>query len=129
MIGNLINKFEEMPEQNVETFNEVFKDCPISGYDPKSTVEIGELANTARKITINNTETFWHDMLNARVEIKDKRARNSSKAIRLFDSENRFIGEFDSTETASATLGISRSTFNHKIVEGKLYREFIKELQ
>lgn len=49
----LINEFENMPEQNVKTFNEIFKSTPILHVDENLPVEIGEpVAGDERRIKV-----------------------------------------------------------------------------
>ena len=56
---NLIEKFENMPFQDVGTFNSIFKNSPILGYPFDQEVEIGSLTtDNQRKIKIGETTLF-----------------------------------------------------------------------
>ena len=49
----LISKFENMPEQTVKTFNQVFKSTPLLNVDESLEVEIGEpVAGDERRIRV-----------------------------------------------------------------------------
>jgi hypothetical protein len=58
-IMNLIDKFENMPFQDVGTFNSIFVTTPLMGFDFKEPVLIGALTNgNERKILVGNTEVL-----------------------------------------------------------------------
>lgn len=46
---NLIEKFENMPFQDVGTFNSIFKGSPLLGYESTESVEIGNLCNEDKR--------------------------------------------------------------------------------
>lgn len=56
-IGQRINEFDNMAIQNVRTFNQVFPDVPLTGFNDNDTVTIGDITlnATTRNVTINNT--------------------------------------------------------------------------
>lgn len=68
---NLIEKFENMPFQDVGTFNSIFKNSPILGFDFSAEVEIGGLANdNQRKIKVGETTIFLDLTQKSQKEVK-----------------------------------------------------------
>jgi hypothetical protein len=69
---NLIEKFENMPVQDVGTFNSIFKTTPIMGYDFSTEVQIYELkADNKRRIQVGNEVVFID--LTQRKSIKEEK--------------------------------------------------------
>lgn len=129
MIGELINKFEELDKQTVETFNEIFRNSKIEGYKPTDKVEIGELANTARKIIINgDTENaFWHSLMPCEQEFSiAPQGLGVCVPLRLYTKEMEFIGEFGSIKEAAYKLNITREAFNHRVYVGTYIRQEVQ---
>lgn len=118
MIGTLINKFEELEEQTVETFNKTFPHCPLRDYAPNLKVEIGEIANTTRKITIDDNESFYHEM-RVQEDGEFMELAANCKAIKLYNNDNTLIGEFKAMGKAASYLNITLAVFNHRIRSNK----------
>ena len=55
---SLIDKFENMPFQDVGTFNSIFVVTPILGFDFDTTVEIKEMVNSKRRVIVGDVELF-----------------------------------------------------------------------
>lgn len=55
-IGDRLSEFDNSLEQDVQTFNKLFNDCPLTGYNETDTVTIGDITANAvtRLILINN---------------------------------------------------------------------------
>jgi hypothetical protein len=55
-IGDRLSEFDNAEFQTVKTFNQIFDDVPLTGYEDSDTVTIGELtsSSTTRLLTINN---------------------------------------------------------------------------
>jgi DNA-binding transcriptional ArsR family regulator len=53
---DLIDKFENMPFQDVGTFNSIFKNCPILGVSFDTSVEIKELVKGERRVIVGSSE-------------------------------------------------------------------------
>jgi hypothetical protein len=56
-IGTRINQFDSLQTNTVETFNSLFPECPISGFDSSAPVEILEpTTNNCRVLNIAGLE-------------------------------------------------------------------------
>jgi hypothetical protein len=56
-IGERINKFDNLSVQTVETFNNLFPECPITKFDSEAEVEIlSPASNNCRTLLINEIE-------------------------------------------------------------------------
>lgn len=70
---NLIEKFEDMPVQDVGTFNSIFTTTPILGFKTDESVIIGELCNAnQRKVFVGN-EVLTMDLTQKKSIKKEKR--------------------------------------------------------
>jgi predicted transcriptional regulator len=79
---NLIEKFENMPFQDVGTFNSIFKNNPIMGFPFSLEVEIGNLTNdNKRKIKVGETVIFLDLTQKSQVEVRrlEKKERKLQK--------------------------------------------------
>lgn len=117
MIGELINQFEELPEQTVGEFNRIFPQSKITGYSNDAKVEIGEVSGNVRKIIINDAEFFWHELSHFNTE--DNKNNGKNKPVQVFKSCGEFLGEFPSLKHAYFSLGYNQQTFYHAIKLGK----------
>lgn len=67
-VGDRINQFDNLDTQTVESFNALFPECPVKGYDLNMPLVIGSPApNNCREITVSTTygliaETILHKM-------------------------------------------------------------------
>ena len=62
-VGDRINQFDNLEIQTVETFNNLFPECPIKNQCPLSAVEIlNPTANNCRVLKLNDSETINHKM-------------------------------------------------------------------
>lgn len=128
MIGQLINEFDELDEQTVETFNKIFVDCPITQektdfeIKPSDSVEIGELAGHCRKITVNNKNHFWLEMVVKEDPIV-KVIHPNMTPVRIYDADRNFLGQFDGIGFACTALKITRTAYSYRVRIGKLISE------
>lgn len=128
MIGQLINEFDEQDEQTVEVFNRIFPDCPITeektdfAIKPTDSVEIGEIANHSRKITINGKNHFWLEML-VKEDPIEKVIHPNMTPVRIYDANRNFLGQFDGIGFACSFLKITRTAYSYYISKGKLICE------
>lgn len=55
-IGDRLNEFDNSENPTVKTFNSIFNDVPLTGFNDNDIVTIGELtsSSTTRLLTINN---------------------------------------------------------------------------
>ena len=79
MIGDLINKFDNLEEQTVKTFNELFVNSQLVGYNLTDEVSIGEMIEANTRLISVNGNVVSH-LIAPSVKIAQKRAR-SQKAI------------------------------------------------
>lgn len=129
---NLIEKFENMPFQDVGTFNSIFKTTPILNVDFSQPVEICELKGNERRIKVGN-ETIYMDLTQKKSALMEKkkkrekpknvRPRHNKIAITLPDiyrllspvefviySAIKEVKEVGGVEELSRHLGISNKT-------------------
>lgn len=79
---NLIEKFENMPFQDVGTFNSIFKNSPILGFDFSTEVEIGSLTtDNQRRVKVGDTTIFLDLTQKSQKEVKraEKKERKLEK--------------------------------------------------
>lgn len=75
-IGERINKFDNLELQTVETFNNLFPECPIKDRDNSSPVEIlSPASNNCRTLLINDIE-IKHKMFSDLLYNVDKEEYN-----------------------------------------------------
>jgi predicted transcriptional regulator len=68
---NLIEKFENMPFQDVGTFNSIFKNSPILGFPFSEDVEIGNLTtDNQRRVKVGETVIFLDLTQKTQVEVR-----------------------------------------------------------
>ena len=88
---SLIKKFEEMPFQDVGTFNSIFVNNPILNISSNEEVKIGELTNDNKRKVYVLDKVLTLDLTNTKVKInkptvrsqKPKRKRVEKKTIKL----------------------------------------------
>lgn len=129
---NLIEKFENMPFQDVGTFNSIFNQSPLIGYDFSLEVEIGDISfDNKRKVKVGNDVLFLDLTQKSVKEIKKikkvsskRKLRRSEKTIKILPeiftslTSTQFLiysaikeaGEFDGVEELSRTLKITNKT-------------------
>lgn len=58
-IGDRLANFDNLKEQTVKTFNETFREVPLTNYNDRDTVVIGNITANAvtRELLINNIAT------------------------------------------------------------------------
>lgn len=82
---SLIEKFENMPFQDVGTFNSIFTGSPILGFPFDTPVEIKELAAGTRRVIVG-TETLYLELLQKTKkvsEVKSSKVEEKSKFIKV----------------------------------------------
>lgn len=84
---NLIEKFENMPVQDVGTFNSIFKTTPIMGYDFKTEVEIFELLPDNRRRVKVGDDTLFIDLTQRKSLREEKKPTFVRPEGRLTKSE------------------------------------------
>lgn len=86
---NLIEKFENMPFQDVGTFNSIFKNSPIIGFDFSTEVEIGNLTNdNQRTVKVGESIILLDLTQKSQKEIK-KAVKKERKLERVISNENK----------------------------------------
>lgn len=120
-IGQTINRFETMPQQNIGTFNELFPNCQLTGFSPELSVVIGEYNKGLRTVIINDTITLEHEFSHIDYTLGDVVV---SRFI-LFDANGETIGKFNSFTDAAREIGLSTYLIKSYISTGKIK---IKEL-
>jgi predicted transcriptional regulator len=76
---NLIEKFENMPFQDVGTFNSIFKNSPIIGFPFNLEVEIGNMTtDNQRRVKVGETVIFLDLTQKSQVEVR-KVSKKQSK--------------------------------------------------
>lgn len=147
---NLIEKFENMPFQDVGTFNSIFKTTPILNFNSSESVEICELRGEERRIKVGDQVIFL-DLTQRKSSLVEKKKRQKTKNPRLkhekvlvnlpeiyrilnpvefiIYSAIREAGEIGGVEELSRNLRISNKTILlrlKKLVELNLVkREFV----
>lgn len=125
MIGELINKFENMATNTVADFNEVFKDNMLT-YPLHYEVEIGDIFNGVRQLKING-EIIHHDLQPPGGFFnKTQKPSKNGKRIKIFYADSTSIGEFPSILEATRKMGIGYNSFYNYIKIGKIKMEYIK---
>jgi predicted transcriptional regulator len=77
---NLIEKFENMPFQDVGTFNSIFKNSPILGFPFSEDVEIGSLTtDNQRRVKVGETVLLLN--LTQKSQVKIKRIERTEKKL------------------------------------------------
>jgi DNA-binding MarR family transcriptional regulator len=135
---NLIEKFENMPFQDVGTFNSIFKNSPILGFDFSTEVEIGNLTpDNQRRVKVGENVLFLDLTQKSRVEIKrvEKAKRKLQKvslskpktlpAIYSMLTPTEFmvylaikeLGEVDGVTTLAKILPMTTKTISNCLVK------------
>ena len=79
-VGNRINEFDNLEIQTVETFNNLFPECPIKNQCPLSAVEIlTPTANNCRLLKLNDSDTIVHKMFSDVLYTVDRDVYNSDE--------------------------------------------------
>jgi DNA-binding MarR family transcriptional regulator len=81
---NLIEKFENMPFQDVGTFNSIFKNSPILGFPFSQEVEIGNLTtDNQRRVKVGECVLFLDLTQKTQVEVRrvEKKKRKLQKVV------------------------------------------------
>lgn len=56
-VGQRINQFDNLPNQTVATFNELFPECPIKSFEDSAELEILKpMPNNSRLLNINGLQ-------------------------------------------------------------------------
>lgn len=125
MIGDLINRFENMATNTVADFNEVFKDTPLY-YPEHFEVEIGNVFNATRMITINGNEQIFLDLTpNGMTSDYFKIRHKEVKKVVVFYADKTLVGVFNSKLDASRFIGIGYTSFYSYVRQGKLIVEVL----
>lgn len=96
---NLIEKFESMPFQDVGTFNSIFKNSPILGFDFDQEVEIGHLTtDNQRRVKVGETILF--------LDITKK----SLAEVRKIDKQNKKLEKVSLTTIKTLPVIYSKLT-------------------
>lgn len=133
---NLIEKFENMPFQDVGTFNSIFTDSPILGFPMDTSVEIKELVAGTRRVLVGE-ETLFLDLLQKvkRVPVKKEKVEKvvvyekvSKKQLSLSDIYKRLkptefmifsaikeVGEVHGVEEFARNLPLSNKTIANSL--------------
>jgi hypothetical protein len=120
-IGTIIKQFEQEKEQNIETFNRLFYNCKLLGYEPHLSVTIGEYNSGRREITINDNITLFHEL-----SLIDKTMGEVvTKRFILYYPNGDEIGRFSNFLAAAEFLDHTTGTLK-SYIEKKIYvQEFI----
>lgn len=121
-IGTLINEFDALSIQTVETFNEVFHNCKLVGFDPKLNVTIGEYNKGRRTVTIGDSIILEHEFSLIDLTWGIDRAR----PFNLKYPSGEIIGKFNFYIEAYNFLDICQSKFKRDLANSKLILEELK---
>jgi len=88
---SLIEKFENMPVQDVGTFNSIFTASPIMGHSFDTRVEIKELVAGKRRILVGEAELFLE------LSQKTKRVSEPKKAAKNASSKHEKVNKRETT--------------------------------
>ena len=119
MIGDLINKFENLQEQTVKTFNELFVNSPLVGYNLTDEVHIGEMMGANTRLVSVNGNVVSH-LITPSVKIIFKRTR-SQKAIAVFQND-KLLFRTNSILSAAKTLNVVTSTIRRAFQEDRTFK-------
>ena len=113
-IGTIINRFEQEEEkQNIETFNRLFFNCKLNGFDPDLTVTIGDYNKGRRTVKIGDTMELEHEFSLIDLTM----SLNRLKPFILRYPNGDFIGRFNSILEASEHLDIAYATFRNYLAK------------
>lgn len=122
-IGKLINNFEENTDSSLESFNKIFKMCPIkTNMSKNSYVEIGEITGVGnqfkRYVKINNRtiehnfyyidEEFKNIYGNKNKNIKKKGAKKRAYDYVVENNEGKIIARDCDFESLSKKLKVNK---------------------
>lgn len=130
---NLIDKFESMPVQDVETFNSIFITTPLLGFGPNETVLIGALTSgNERKILVGDKEIFMDLTQRKSLKLEKRKTfikpkRNIERCVKsslelpsiykilkpaefMIYSAIKEVGEVDGVEELARRISISNKT-------------------
>lgn len=89
---NLIKIFEEMPFQNVKSFNQVFKTTPIVGFDSDEDVRIGEMTiGNERRVYVGDSVLSMDLTQKKSIRVKKKVVEKPVKKLEMVEKTSREI--------------------------------------
>lgn len=110
-IGSIINRFENEKEQTVETFNRMFHNCKLKGFDYNLTVTIGDYNKGYRCVTIGDTITLDHEF--SLIDLTLSETRLTPFILKY--SNGDIIGKFNSYNKAAEFMDMDYGTFRNKL--------------
>ncbi len=135
---NLIEKFENMPFQDVGTFNSIFKNSPILGFDFSTEVEIGNLTpDNQRRVKVGEDVLFLDLTQKSQVEVR-KVSKKQSKLEKVAVSKPKTLpaiysmltptefmvylaikelGEIDGVTSLSSMISITTKTISNCLIK------------
>lgn len=123
-IGATINRFETMELQNIETFNELFPNCKLTGFDSDLSVTIGDYNNGRRNVTINDNIQLEHVFSH----IDYTMGYRISKMFLLSHSDGTFIGKFNTWSEAADLLDLTTNALRNGIIKKRyIFQELTNE--
>lgn len=114
-IGSIINRFDNEKNQNVETFNELFFNCKLNGFEPSYSVTIGEYNKGRRIVTINDNIQIDHEF--SLIDLTLSLSRLNPFLLKHLNGD--MIGRFYSFKQAADYLGMHYSTFRNYVANSK----------
>lgn len=114
-IGSIINRFENEPLQNIETFNRLFYNCKLAGFEPHLAVTIGEYNKGRRQVSIGDTITLEHEFSLIDLTLSESRLQ----PFILKHPNGDVIGKFSSILEASEHLDMAYATFRNCLAKSK----------
>jgi hypothetical protein len=119
MIGDLINKFDNLEEQTVKTFNELFVNSQLVGYNLTDEVSIGEMMGANTRLVSVNGNVVSH-LISPSVKITQKRAR-SQKPIAVLQ-DGKLLFRTNSILSAAKTLNVVTSTIRRAFQDDRTFK-------
>jgi hypothetical protein len=111
-LGSIINRYENEEFQNLETFNKLFYNCKLAGFDPNLTVTIGDYNKGRRAVTIGDTITLEHEF--SLIDLTLGLTRQTP--FLLTDNKTKeIIGRFYTYLAAAEHLDMAYTTFRNAI--------------
>lgn len=129
---NLIKIFEDMPVQNVKSFNQVFKTTPIVGFDSDEDVRVGEMTTgNERRIYVGDSVMSMDLTQKKSIRVKKKVVEKPIKKLEMVEKTSRDlpsiykilkptefmiylaikeVGQVDGIEELSRKISISNKT-------------------